>query len=80
MVWNTKGESIPGGPTPNPQYLGGAQRAVFELLYALLPSSQAVEYASRQTGNLHWMPLWALAVTALSTAAGIVLFQRKDLK
>ena len=77
---NARGEFVPGRLTPNPQYLGGAPREVFKLLYALLPSSQAVEYASRQTGNLHWMPLWALAVTALSTAAGIVLFQRKDLK
>lgn len=78
--WNARGEFVPGRLTPNPQYLGGAPREVFKLLYALLPSSQAVEYASRQTENLHWMPLWALAVTALSTAAGIVLFQRKDLK
>lgn len=78
--WNTKGEFIPGEPMPNPQYLGGAQRAVFQVLYALLPSSQAVECASQQTGNLPWMPLWSLAVTALSTGAGIALFRRKDLR
>ncbi len=79
-VWNTKGEFIPGGPTPNPQYLGGAQRAVFELLYALLPSSQAVEYASRETQNLNWFPLYSLAVITLSTGTGILLFRKKDLK
>lgn len=79
-LWNAAGEYVPGPPTPNPQYLGGAQRTVFEILYALLPSSQAVEYASQQTQNLRWMPLWSLAVIVLSSGAGIALFRRKDLK
>ena len=78
--WNAAGEYIPGSPTPNPEYLGGAKRTVFEILYALLPSSQAVEYASQQTQNLPWMPLWSLAVTVLSTVAGIALFCKKELK
>ena len=78
--WNAAGEYVPGSPTPNPQYLGGPQRAVFEVLYALLPSSQAVEYASQQTQNLHWMPLWSLAVIVLSTTAGVLLFRKKDLR
>ena len=78
--WNTAGEYVPGPPTPNPEYLGGAPRIVFEILYVLLPSSQAVEYASQQTQDLHWMPLWSLAVIALSTIAGIALFRKKDLK
>lgn len=78
--WNANGEYVPGAPTLNPQYLGGAQRTVFEILYALLPSSQAVEYASQQVQNLRWMPLWSLAVIVLSTVAGIALFHKKDLK
>ncbi len=78
--WSAKGEFIPGGPVPNPQYLGGARRTVFEALYALLPSSQAIEYASREAQNLRWMPLYSLAVAALSTGAGIALFRKKDLK
>ena len=79
-LWNAAGEYVPGPPTPNPQYLGGAQRTVFEILYALLPSSQAIEYASREVQNLNWFPLYSLAVIALSTGAGIALFRRKDLK
>lgn len=78
-VWTAAGIYIPGEPAPNPQYLSGG-RAFFELLYALLPSSQAIEYASRETGNLRWFPLYSLAVAALSTGAGVLLFRRKDLK
>lgn len=78
--WNAKGEFIPGEPIPNPQYLGGAQRAVFEVLYALLPTSQAVEFASRQAQDPGRTMLYSLAVIVLSTGAGIALFRRKDLK
>lgn len=79
-AWDANGAYIPGPLTPNPQYLDGPWRAVFEALYALLPSSQAVECTSQQTQNLRWMPLWSLAVIALSTGAGIALFRKKGLK
>lgn len=78
--WNTKGEFIPGEQAPNPQYLGGAQRAVFEVLYALLPTSQAIELASRQAQDPYRMALYSAAVVVLSTGIGVFLFRRKDLK
>lgn len=64
----------------NPQYLSGPRRAVFEFLYNMLPSSQAVQYSSQQAQNLNTMPLYALALIVLSAGLGIALFQRKDLK
>lgn len=78
--WNTKGEFIPGEPRPNPQYLGGAQRAVFEVLYALLPTSQAIEFASQQTQDPYRIALYSVTVIVLFTGIGISLFRRKDLK
>lgn len=74
------GISIPNSLVKNAQYLSGTQRTVFEVLYNLLPSSQAVQYSSRQAENLTQMPLYALVVIVLSTGAGIALFRRKDLK
>ncbi len=78
--WNEAGEYVPGRPTPNPQYLGGAQRTVFEVLNVLLPTCQAVQYASQQAQDPGWMLLCSLTVIALSTTAGILLFRKKDLK
>lgn len=78
--WNAAGEYVPGLPTPNPQYLGGPQRAVFEVLNVFLPTCQIVQYASQQGQDAGWMALWALAVSALSTGAGIALFRRKNLR
>ena len=68
------------GLVENPQCLSGTQRAVCEFVYNLLPPSQAIQYASRQTQNLGQMPLYSLLVILLSTEAGIALFRRKDLK
>lgn len=77
---DANGELVCGDLAANPQYLSGTRRAVFEFLHDLLPSSQAVQYASQQTQNLCRMPLYALTVIVLATGAGIVLFRKKDLK
>ena len=69
-----------GDPTPNPRYVSGTLRQVFELLMDLLPSGQMVllsELAvSRPIGNL----LASVAVTAAATLTGMALFYKKDLK
>ena len=77
---NEAGEIVWVGLVDNPQYLSGTQRAVCEFLYNLLPHSQAIQYASRQTQNLWQMPLYSLLVILLSTGAGLLLFRRKELK
>lgn len=77
---NEAGEVVWGDLVANPQYLGSTERAVYEFFYNLLPHSQAIQYASQQTQNLGWMPLYSLAAAALSTGAGIALFRKKDLK
>lgn len=74
------GMPIPGGSMKDPQYLGGTQRTVFELLYNLLPSSQVVQYSSRQAQNLGSRPLYSLAIIILTSGLGVFLFRRKDLK
>lgn len=79
-IANENGIPVSNGLVKNAQYLSGTQRTVFELLYNLLPSSQAVQYASRQAENLSPMPLYALAVIVLCTGVGIILFRRKELK
>lgn len=74
------GEVLWGDYVANPQYLRGSQRVVCDFFYNLLPSSQAVQYASQQTQNLFQMPLYSLLIVLLSTGAGVLLFRQKDLK
>ncbi len=65
---------------PNPQFLQGMEREVFQFAYDLLPTGQSLQYGSLTfTDPARLMGLSA-AVTAVFSAAGCALFRRKDLK
>ena len=78
MEVTESGEVVPG--EPNPRYVGGAKRQVLETLQDLLPTGQSLQYMRADVAHPARLPLYSLAVTALSTAAGIALFRKKDLK
>ena len=65
---------------PNPRYLEGTKRAVYEFLNDLIPTGQAVEYYIVEITHPVRMMLCALGITAVSTGAGLFLFRRKNLK
>lgn len=68
------------GTEPNPLYLRGAERAVYQALDDLLPYGQALQYMTFSATHPERLPLYSLAVIALSTGAGVFLFRRKDLR
>lgn len=78
---SVNGEFIPLEPYPNPRYLTGTARRIYELLRDLLPTGMGIQLS--QFGNLE-NPLQAclcsLLVTAATTAGGILAFQKKNLK
>lgn len=65
---------------PNPRYLEGTKRAVYEFLFDLLPTGQSTQYFMLEFAHPLRMMLCALGITAVSTGGGLVLFRRKDLK
>ena len=52
----------------------------WHLALDVLPTGQLLQISRLDTPNLWRMPLLSLAVIAVSTGAGLLLFQRKDLK
>lgn len=74
------GEMVIGDDTPNPHYLTGFKRDVYEFFDDFLPVSQAVQCASMAVGNPLRVTLCALGITLASTLGGLGLFSRKDLK
>ncbi len=65
---------------PNPQYVDGPVRVVLQVLAYFLPTSQYFQFV-----NLTAEKPWELAglsvlFTALTTAVGIILFRKKDIK
>lgn len=64
---------------PNPAYVQGLKRTVFEVLYAL-PGCQAVQLIASSEACPVRLPLVSLGVTAGVTGIGLLLFRKKDLK
>ena len=77
---SVNGEIVQAVPEPNPMYLTGTKRAVYQFLYDLLPTGQSVQYTTLGFTNPLWLMGLAAAVCAVFTGAGAALFKRKDLK
>ena len=77
---SVNGQVVNAVPEPNPRYLRGTERAVYQFLYDLLPTGQSLQYTMlnfTEPGKL--IGLSGL-VCAVFTGAGAALFRRKDLK
>lgn len=65
---------------PNPNYLTGSIRRVFQWITAFLPSGSIMLNLDKRLGFDWRNPLCAVTVTVLLTVCGIQIFQRKDIK
>jgi len=69
-----------GAPEPNPYYVSGTLRAVYQFAVDALPTGQAILLANRELAR----PALSLSVSAglvvLCSAVGMLVFRRKDLK
>ncbi|MBD5170201.1 MAG: ABC transporter permease subunit [Oscillibacter sp.] len=65
---------------PNPYYISGIQRAVYEFLVDFLPTGQADSLQNILLDHPLRMLLCSVFVTAAATFGGIKLFEHKDLK
>lgn len=69
-----------GEPTPNPYYISGIQREIYEFVVDFLPTGQSSSLQNIKIGHPVRMLLSSLGITAAFTFGGLKLFQRKDLK
>lgn len=86
----TSGASADGEPElislegqPNPYYLQGTKRAVYEFLYDFNPVSQGLQMANlfaKPPKHIGLVPLYSLIIIFGATGGGIYLFGKKDLK
>lgn len=74
------GELQPGELIPNPYYLEGTLRKLYEFFRDLLPTSQGSLLMSQEIERPFTMALCSLGLTACTTISGIFHFRRKDLK
>ncbi len=76
------GELMMGEPYPNPKYLTGAKRQLFQFLYELLPGGQLITIGQSVTlpESVWHLPVYSLLLTVLTTLGGALAFRQRDLK
>ncbi len=65
---------------PNPKYLKEFSRTAVQFLHDLLPTGQLGSFGEKPPAQLWKYPLYAVLFIGMTTAGGVILFRRKDLK
>ncbi len=65
---------------PNPYYIGGTKRDVYEFLNEFLPGGQTVLLTSMSAAHPGRMALYSGLITIGFTGFGVYFFQKKDIK
>lgn len=75
------GEVVEAEESPNPAYLPeGPVRNTFQFLNDFSPGGQTLKHINRTAGNQEMMIVYDAVFFLTATAAGLLLFKRKDLK
>ena len=69
-----------GDPMPNPYYVSGSRRTVYQFVVDALPTGQAIQLANRELTRPALSMAASAGIVLLCAAAGMAFFRRKDLK
>lgn len=67
-------------PQPNPAYIGGVKRAIYEFMMDFLPTGQGILMWQQQIANPLRMMLSSAVLTIVPTLCGIAVFKKKNLR
>lgn len=74
------GEIVEMPEEKNPEYLTGTKRKVYQTIYDVMPTSHMYEYVMLSTENANKFAGYDGIILVVTTALGIILFRKKDLK
>ena len=78
---NEVGEIVKSDPIPNPRFLTGFKREVYQYLLNLIPIGQMLQFGNlNYASQMCFLPLYAVSVAVVCTIAGLVIFKRKDIR
>lgn len=67
-------------PEKNPNYLSGTKRLVYEFMNDFMPGGQAIQLSNISSDKTALLAVYDGIILLLTTACGIIVFRRKDLK
>lgn len=69
-----------GDPEPNPRYLTGLKREIYQFAIDFLPTGQCIEMEELTVVHPIRMIVSSVVITFVTTLGGILAFEKKDLK
>lgn len=69
-----------GDPSPNPRYLTGIKREIYQFIMDFLPSGQCAQMEELSVIHPVRMIISSVVIAIVTTLGGIFAFERKDLK
>lgn len=80
-VMNELGECVKSDPIPNPRYLTGFKRELYQVILNLIPIGQMIQFGNLQyIPQMHFLPMYAILVAIVCTLIGFVFFRKKDIR
>lgn len=65
---------------PNPDYISGTERDVYEFLYDFLPSGQAYQLYLLSVSHMIRLPLYSALIVVITTFTGILFFKKRNIR
>ncbi|MEG1015143.1 MAG: ABC transporter permease subunit [Clostridia bacterium] len=65
---------------PNPAYITGATRSIYQIFLDALPTGQAIQLSQMSAPNGLQLPFYSCIISIVSTIAGLWIYRKKDLK
>lgn len=78
--YQVSGEMTTAEAIPNPNYIKGVQRDIYEFLNDFSPGGQGMQLANMTGEKPGLLCLYSIIIIIGTTGAGLLLFRRKDLK
>lgn len=69
-----------GNEIPNPAYISGSLRILYELIYDLLPTGQLLQLYNLDFARCARWPVFSIGLFAVIAVAGFLCFQKKDIR
>ncbi len=80
IIISTEGGVQMGDLIPNPDYVSGVKRQVYQVLLLLNPLGQQIQIANAGLEHPLWSSLSSVALSVLATLGGLLIFRKKDIK
>lgn len=66
--------------SPNPNYISGTKREIYQELLMLNPGGQAMQFVDQSFMGTWQLPLYSLLIALFTTVVGIIVFKKRDIK